>query len=358
MVSTSTSATFRHGAWARTTQQILGSHPTGAVAGAGILVVGLVAAPADFGGVRTEVHPVYPVAVAMPLAGPPTTLSLASATDVGVVDRAFAGSRTPTAVAPVPLIVGSPLASTGGPNIAQDGQVARVVTGGETTERVALANATPGQKWIADQWTRIRNELYPVVAYGVLVGSVVFAFFVVLPVAAAVGTIHDAIESALGWQLPRLPWRPEAPSEAEAAPSRSVPPTAGDSVQPAAIGLATTSVQQAVDKTGDVVSVPSSARPGTTVARSLAAARDSLKEGIGAVKSVIGNGHSIARSGGVDVGSDAVLARRTPLRDAVGKAGADLKKAVKQASDHLRKTLSGSRVDGDRNVNAGQDGVQ
>lgn len=63
--------------------------------------------------------------------------------------------------------------------------------------------------------------------------------------------------------------------------------------------------------------------PQRTVGRKLAATRDQMNEAVGAVKSVIGNGRSIARSAAGDNGSNPATtrpARKTPVRDAVKQA--------------------------------------
>ncbi len=69
-----------------------------------------------------------------------------------------------------------------------------------------------------------------------------------------------------------------------------------------------------------------------------------INDAIGAVKSVIGNGRTIARSAGSDNDSPtASPTRKTPLRDAVTTARADVKKVVTQVSDNIKKALGGAR---------------
>jgi hypothetical protein len=97
------------------------------------------------------------------------------------------------------------------------------------------------------------------------------------------------------------------------------------------------------------------------VGRVLAETRDQVQQSIGAAKSVFGNGrtsvHSAGGVSGFTVGS-AGPARKTPVRDAVSKAGSDLKKAVNTASHHLKKTLSGGRGDNNHTEDRGQGGAQ
>ena len=62
------------------------------------------------------------------------------------------------------------------------------------------------------------------------------------------------------------------------------------------------------------------------------------------MKSVIGNGRTIARSAGSDNDSPtASPTRKTPLRDAVATARADVKKVVTQVSDNVKKALGGDQ---------------
>ncbi len=79
---------------------------------------------------------------------------------------------------------------------------------------------------------------------------------------------------------------------------------------------------------------------GNQVVQELAATRDHLDDTIGAVKSAIGNGRS---AGSDDDNPTAGPTRKTPLRDAVAKAGADVKKVVTQMSDNVKKALGGDR---------------
>jgi hypothetical protein len=86
------------------------------------------------------------------------------------------------------------------------------------------------------------------------------------------------------------------------------------------------------------------------VVHELAATRDNIKNTIGAVKSVIGNGRTIARSAGTDNDSPT---RKTPLRDAVARARADVKKVVTQVSDNVKNALGGARDTADTRPEGG-----
>jgi hypothetical protein len=81
----------------------------------------------------------------------------------------------------------------------------------------------------------------------------------------------------------------------------------------------------------------------------LTATREQINQTIGAVKSVIGNGRTHVRSAGADVdGAPAATARparKTPVRDAVAKARSDIKKAVTEVSDSIKKALGGGKDD-------------
>jgi hypothetical protein len=80
-----------------------------------------------------------------------------------------------------------------------------------------------------------------------------------------------------------------------------------------------------------------------TVVQELAATRDHINNTLGAVKSVIGNGRTVERIAGNDNDSPtASPTRKTPLRDAVAKARADVKKVVSQVSDDVKKVLGGA----------------
>ena len=80
--------------------------------------------------------------------------------------------------------------------------------------------------------------------------------------------------------------------------------------------------------------------PGTALKRVGRDVGDHINNTIGAVKSVIGNGRTIARSAGSDNDSPT---RKTPLRDAVTRARADVKKVVTHVSDNIKKALGGAR---------------
>ena len=65
------------------------------------------------------------------------------------------------------------------------------------------------------------------------------------------------------------------------------------------------------------------------------------------MKSVIGDGRTIVRSGG-DNGSEigtASPARKTPVRDAIKNARSDVKKVVTKVSDSIKKALGGGKGD-------------
>ena len=82
----------------------------------------------------------------------------------------------------------------------------------------------------------------------------------------------------------------------------------------------------------------------------MAATRDQINETIGAVKSVIGDGRASVRSAGSDNGATAATAgpaRKTPVRDAVTKAGSDIKKVVGKVSDRMKTALRGGKDDDD-----------
>ena len=75
--------------------------------------------------------------------------------------------------------------------------------------------------------------------------------------------------------------------------------------------------------------------------------KDRLNATIGTVKSIIGDGRTIVRSGG-DNGSPAATAspaRKTPVRDAFKTASRDFKKVVTKVSDGIKTALSGGKDD-------------
>ena len=75
------------------------------------------------------------------------------------------------------------------------------------------------------------------------------------------------------------------------------------------------------------------------------ATRDRLNAAIGTVKSIIGDGRTIVRSGG-DNGSEigtASPARKTPVRDAFKTASCDFKKVVTKVSDGIKRALSAGK---------------
>jgi hypothetical protein len=91
-----------------------------------------------------------------------------------------------------------------------------------------------------------------------------------------------------------------------------------------------------------------------TVGRERAARRDHITGTISAVKSVIGNGRTIARSAGSP--NDRPIAtptRRTPLRDAAARTRADVEKVVTQVSDNVKKVLGGARDKADTRPKGG-----
>jgi hypothetical protein len=79
-----------------------------------------------------------------------------------------------------------------------------------------------------------------------------------------------------------------------------------------------------------------------TVGREPAAARHHITETIRAVKSVIGNGRTIASASDND-NPTASPTRKTPLRDAVAGSHADVKKIVTKVSDNVKKALGRAR---------------
>jgi hypothetical protein len=102
----------------------------------------------------------------------------------------------------------------------------------------------------------------------------------------------------------------------------------------ALIGAPTPLSKPAVDEE-QVLSAPDTGR-----------ASDHITNAIGSVKAFLGNDRTIARSNGSD--NDRPTAsptRKTPLRDAVAKASADIKKVVTQVSDNVKKALGGGARD-------------
>jgi hypothetical protein len=66
------------------------------------------------------------------------------------------------------------------------------------------------------------------------------------------------------------------------------------------------------------------------------------------MKSVIGDGRTIVRSGPGGNGSRAAIAspgRKTPLRDAIKKAGGDITKVATKVSDSVKRALGGGNDD-------------
>ncbi len=78
---------------------------------------------------------------------------------------------------------------------------------------------------------------------------------------------------------------------------------------------------------------------------------DLINQTVGAVKSVIGNGRTHVRSSNADIGDPPAItdrpARKTPVRDAIVKARSDIKKAVTEVSDSIKKALGGGKDDDD-----------
>jgi PE-PPE domain len=100
-----------------------------------------------------------------------------------------------------------------------------------------------------------------------------------------------------------------------------------------------------------------------TVGRELAATRDQIHQTLGAVKSVIGDGRTIVRSAGNDNGSPTTTAgtgtaHKTSVRDAVRKAGGDIKKVVTKVSDRITKALHGGKADDHETGDGGEGAAQ
>jgi hypothetical protein len=70
---------------------------------------------------------------------------------------------------------------------------------------------------------------------------------------------------------------------------------------------------------------------------------DQINETIGAVNSVVGNGRNTVTSADNDNGPNTATPstdRKTPVRDAVEKAGSDITKVVTEVGDNVKKALS------------------
>ena len=134
-------------------------------------------------------------------------------------------------------------------------------------------------------------------------------------------------------------------------PARLIPPinpatVAGDLVDAVGEGITNAAALVGLPKP-PAVTHDDLAAPQRTVGGELATTRDRLNAAIGTVKSVIGDGRTIVRSGG-DNGSEigtASPARKTPVRDAFKNASSDVKKVVTKVSDSIKKALSGGKDD-------------
>jgi hypothetical protein len=127
-------------------------------------------------------------------------------------------------------------------------------------------------------------------------------------------------------------------------PARLIPP-----LNPAKVTTDLVSaIGEGVDNAKALIGVPAPLRtPAEDVEQVLSApdtgrASDHITNAIGAVKSFLGNERTIARSNGSDNDRPSVSpTRKTPLRDAIASARADLKKVVTQVSDNVKKALGG-----------------
>jgi hypothetical protein len=84
------------------------------------------------------------------------------------------------------------------------------------------------------------------------------------------------------------------------------------------------------------------------VSREPVATNDRINETNGAVKSVIGNGRTTVRTARSDNDSPAATAspaRKTPVRDAVENASADITKVVTKVSDSIEQAVDGVKDD-------------
>ena len=134
----------------------------------------------------------------------------------------------------------------------------------------------------------------------------------------------------------------------EPTPARLIPPinpmkVAGDLVN---------AVGEGVDNAAALVGLPKPpavthddlVAPQRTIG-ALTTTRDRLNATIGTVKSVIGNGRTIVRSGGDNGSEIGTATRKTPVRDAIKNASSDVKKVVTKVSDSIKKALSGGKDD-------------
>ena len=156
----------------------------------------------------------------------------------------------------------------------------------------------------------------------------------------------------LGYDRSIKPWKP--------TPARLIPPlnpvaVAGDLVNAVGEGITNAAALIGSPAPLSIPAAPAPADQDAAVEQVLSAPGPALKRvgrdvgdhinhTIGAVKSVIGNGRTIARSAGSDNDSPtASPTRKTPLRDAVTRARADVKKVVTHVSDNIKKALGGAR---------------
>jgi hypothetical protein len=138
-----------------------------------------------------------------------------------------------------------------------------------------------------------------------------------------------------GYDRSIKPWEP---TPARLIPTFNPATVAGDFVD--AIG-------EGIDNAKALVKLPASlkspaASTNTDVDEDIQEAELQTNDSV--VKSVFGNGRTVARSAGSDNDSaTASPTRKTPLRDAVAKARADVKKVVTQVADNVKKTFGGTR---------------
>ncbi len=323
----------------------------GGVAGTGILLVGLVTAPPpDIAGASTQVRAVQFTAVAHPAlpSAPPVARIVGGQGAAVSVSRPIidsgtgtfiSGVQVPSGVATVPRVAESPVGS------GSNGKAGLL--------SVAAADAADDlywQYWIEDLGSSI------LAIPGILLIGV--PFIGLLAVGVVVGTalsLYAQVASVLGLPSRFATANLAASPKVEAFAEKAVDPPPSTDAGAATLGAA--GKPEIADRSrppSEKIGVPvlrnvterireavfgDRDAPDTAVGAVEAGVEQTVSDSEDALKRPVATRHLFVRSAGSDEGSMTRRPRPTPVKDALGEAGTQLKKAVNQLSDRAKSAV-------------------